>query len=115
MRCEPTEPELRLWLQLRAKRFNGIKFRKQKVVGPYIADFSAREPMLVIELDGDSHGERHDYDLRRTQFFEKQGYQVVRFTNADVLGNLEGVLESLMNLTGTAPLPTLSPNGERTQ
>ncbi len=56
MRREQTEPEIRLWFELRAQRFNGIKFRRQKVIGRYIADFSSREPMIVVEVDGDTHG-----------------------------------------------------------
>src|SRR3546814_6713996 len=68
MRREPTEPESRLWGVPRAKRFNGIKFRYQKGVGSYIADFSSRTPMLVIEIDGDTRVSQQDYDTRRTAF-----------------------------------------------
>ena len=112
MRREQTEPEIRLWLQLRAARFLGIKFRRQKVIGRYIADFSAREPMVVVEVDGDSHGFQEGYDRTRTAFFEEQGYRVIRFTNSDVMTNMEGVLEQLA-LFARPPLPTLSPEGER--
>jgi very-short-patch-repair endonuclease len=116
MRREPTEPEQRMWLALRAKRFANIKFRRQKVVGPYIVDFAAREPMLAVELDGDSHSSQVQYDAERTAFLERHGYRVVRFTNADVMGNLEGVLTSIGELVGMSPpLPTLSPEGERAQ
>jgi very-short-patch-repair endonuclease len=114
-RREMTEPETRIWLQLRAKRFQGIKFRKHKVIGSYIVDFSSRDPMLVIEIDGDTHAGREEYDGVRTNFLEQQGYQVVRFTNHEVMQNLEGVLESLAATIPelTPPLPTLSPEGER--
>ncbi|APW72782.1 MULTISPECIES: endonuclease domain-containing protein [unclassified Sphingopyxis] len=112
MRREQTEPETRLWLELRAARFQGIKFRRQKVIGPYIADFSSREPMLVIEIDGDTHAGREAYDRARTAYFEEQGYRVIRFTNRDVLTNMDGVLEQLASFL-TPPLPTLSPEGER--
>ena len=114
-RKEMTEPEMRMWLQLRAKRFQGIKFRKHKIIGSYIADFSSRDPMLVIEIDGDTHAARQEYDGVRTKFLEQQGYQVVRFTNEEVMQNLEGVLESLAAIISemTPPLPTLSPEGER--
>ncbi|RIA36643.1 very-short-patch-repair endonuclease [Hephaestia caeni] len=119
MRREPTEPELRLWDVLRAKRFNGIKFRYQKVIGRYITDFSSRAPMLVIEIDGDTHVSQQDYDARRTAFLQSEGYRVVRFTNSDVMTNLEGVVQHLQILIDTAPLPSplrgssLSPEGER--
>ena len=111
MRHDPTEPEQRLWLALRAKRFSGVKFRRQKVIGPYIVDFASRDPMLVIELDGDSHAGQIDYDERRTAYLEQQGYRVIRFGNADVMKNLEGVLTVIG--AALAPLPTLSPEGER--
>ena len=110
------EPEKRLWMELRAARFQGIKFRRQKVIGKFIADFASNDPKLVIELDGDTHADRGSYDAARTEFLGGQGYQVVRFSNLDVMENLNGVLEQLtvviaeMNPTH---LPTLSPEGER--
>ena len=117
MRQEMTEPEKRLWYQLRAKRFEGIKFRRHKVVGNYIPDFSSNDPKLIIEVDGDSHGLSEDYDARRTASLEKAGYRVVRFSNADVIGEMEGVLvlltEILREMRALPPLPTLSPKGER--
>jgi very-short-patch-repair endonuclease len=113
MRREQTEPEIRLWFELRAQRFQGIKFRRQKVIGRYIADFSSREPMVVVEVDGDTHGNQEAYDQTRTIFFEEQGYRVIRFTNHDVMTNMRGVLEQLALFAGHPPLPTLSPEGER--
>jgi very-short-patch-repair endonuclease len=113
MRKEMTEPEQRLWFELRAKRFQNVKFRKQKVIGRYIADFASRDPMLVVEIDGDTHGNREVQDAERTAFLQSQGYEVVRFTNSDVMTNMEGVLTNIGNLIGNSPLPTLSPEGER--
>jgi very-short-patch-repair endonuclease len=112
-RTNQTEPEIRLWLALRAKRFADTKFRRQKVIGPYIVDFGSRNPMLVIELDGESHGTQINYDQKRTEYLQKLGYRVVRFTNREVMENMEGVLESLALMIETPPLPTLSPEGER--
>jgi len=100
LRLQQTPPETRLWLALRAKRFQGVKFRRQKVIGPYIADFACRDPMLVIELDGDSHGSSQAHDARRTEFLETQGYRVIRFTNAEVMGNLDGVLTVIAREVG---------------
>ncbi|MGJ3649625.1 endonuclease domain-containing protein [Sphingomonas sp. GlSt437] len=110
-----TEPETRLWLALRAKRFEKVKFRRQKVVGPYIVDFASRGPMLVVEVDGDSHADQERYDDERTRYLELQGYRVIRFTNREVMENLEGVLTAiaLAGACGKSPLPTLSPEGER--
>jgi very-short-patch-repair endonuclease len=113
MRTEATEPEQRIWLALRAKRFGEVKFRRQKVIGPYIADFASRDPMLVVEIDGDTHADRMRQDAERTTYLEAQGYKVIRFTNMDVMTNIDGVLETLGQYLPTAPFPTLSPEGER--
>ncbi|MEQ1724450.1 MAG: DUF559 domain-containing protein, partial [Sphingopyxis sp.] len=108
MRREMTEPELRLWFQLRAKRFQGIKFRRQHVIGHYIADFQSREIMLIIEVDGDTHAFQQNYDRVRELYFRGLGYQVIRFTNGDVMNNLAGVLAMIAEQQ-TPPLPTLPP------
>jgi len=108
MRRETSEPETRLWLAIRAERLNGIKFRRQKVIGPYIADFAARDPMLVVEVDGDTHGGRENYDAKRTRFFEEQGYRVIRFSNLDVMTNLNGVLAAIAD-AAARPLSQPSP------
>jgi very-short-patch-repair endonuclease len=118
MRREMTTAERKLWYALRAKRFLGTKFRAQKVIGYYIADFSCRKPMLVVEVDGDSHAWQHDYDIVRTEYLESQGYKVIRVWNADVFDNLEGVLSLIAYHLDTPPLPdasrlSLSPEGER--
>ena len=115
MRKGMTEPETRLWLELRAGRFHGIKFRRQKVIGRFIADFAANEPKLIIELDGDTHAANADYDAERTRYLEAQKYRVVRFRNAEVMGNMDGVLQRLGEIVEAlrdAPLPTPSPEGE---
>jgi very-short-patch-repair endonuclease len=112
MRREMPEPELRLWLQLRAARFLGVKFRRQKVIGRYIVDFAANEPKLVIELDGDTHAFQEGYDRRRTRFLESEGYRVVRYANADVMGNLNGVMMDLADVIArmrAAPSPNPLP------
>ena len=115
MRKAMTEPETRLWFELRAGRFEGIKFRRQKVIGRHIADFAANDPKLVIELDGDTHSSSADYDLERTRDLETQGYRVARFSNADVMQNIDGVLRQLGKIVERlrdAPPPTPSPEDE---
>jgi very-short-patch-repair endonuclease len=109
------EPAMRMWLQLRANRFMGIKFRREKVIGNYIADFAANEPKLVIEIDGDTHDVDDERDRIRTRHLEAQGYRVQRYSNLDVMQNLEGVLMHLTSVVAEMrpPLPTLSPEGER--
>jgi very-short-patch-repair endonuclease len=120
MRKEMTEPALRLWLRLRAKRFAAVKFRREKVIEVdgfrCIADFASNDPKLVIEVDGDTHDEDDPRDAWRTRKLEELGYRVVRYTNRDVISNMEGVLEHLalvIEEVRRPPLPTLSPEGER--
>ncbi|KQO58776.1 hypothetical protein ASF14_02360 [Sphingomonas sp. Leaf257] len=91
-----TEPEKRLWLILRDRRFHGIKFSRQVAIGPYIADFAARSHKLVIEVDGDTHNDQ-SRDAHRTTWLQGRGYAVIRFQNADVMTNPDGVAHTLMN------------------
>jgi very-short-patch-repair endonuclease len=101
MRREATPPERALWRYLKSDQLAGAKFRRQVVIGNYIADFACRTPvMLVIELDGDSHGAQEEYDAERSRFLESKGYQVLRFSNRDVLQDIEIVLATIAaNLT----------------
>ncbi|MBP6364379.1 MAG: endonuclease domain-containing protein [Novosphingobium sp.] len=114
-RKQMSEPAMRMWLQLRAERFMGVKFRREKVIGDYIADFAANEPKLVVEIDGNTHDIDDPRDALRTRFLETLGYRVVRYSNSDVMQNLEGVLMNLAAVIDEMrpPLPTLSPEGER--
>jgi len=115
MRHEPTPLEQSLWLALRAKRFGGAKFRRQVVIGRYIVDFACRLPrMLVIELDGDTHGSQAGYDTERTEVLEARGYEVIRFTNAEVATNLEGVLTAILAALPLSPTSRpVGPSGGR--
>ncbi|MGN7159853.1 endonuclease domain-containing protein [Sphingomonas sp. SAFR-052] len=107
-RKAPTPAEQKLWFALRAERFGGVKFRRQKVIGPFIADFASNVPRLVIEVDGHLHGDTAAYDAERTAYLTQAGYRVVRFTNADVMHNLEGVLRQLEDVVNN-PLSQPSP------
>ena len=114
LRTNQTPLEQKLWYQLRAKRFQGAKFRRQVVIGRYIVDFACRLPrMLIIELDGDSHGSRNLYDEQRTRFLESKGYRVLRFTNRDGVSNMDGVLTMIAEALDSPLSPTLSPEGKR--
>ena len=108
LRANLTEPERRLWYRLRANRL-GVKFQRQVVLPPYIADFASRRERLAIELDGDTHAERQPYDAARTRALQAMGYRVLRFTNADVMTNLDEVLQAILNAL-KSPLPL---RGER--
>ena len=96
MRHESAPAEAILWYCLRAHRLAGLKFRRQHVIGPFIADFYCHELKLTIELDGDSHSERREYDADRTGYLSKQGLRVLRFLNTDVFENLDAVLEEVL-------------------
>ena len=95
LRTNLTEPERRLWKILRANRL-GVKFQRQVVLPPYIADFAARSERLVIEIDGDMHGDRETYDAARTAALARQGYRVIRFSNNDVMTNLDEVVLAIL-------------------
>ncbi|WP_010338446.1 endonuclease domain-containing protein, partial [Sphingobium yanoikuyae] len=91
-----------LWQQLRGKKL-GYKFSRQMPVGPYFADFLCRELKLIVELDGESHDFRLAYDAQRTEYCGAHGYQILRFSNADVMGNLEGVVTHIKTTLAKAP------------
>ncbi len=114
LRTNHTEAEKLLWRQLRNRRFQGWKFRRQHILQGYIVDFVCLERKLVIELDGGQHAVQEAYDQQRTQTLEGEGFRVVRFWNNEVLNNLEGVLETLLEMT---PSPAAAqrplPQGER--
>ena len=80
---------------------------------PYVADFAARSKRLVIELDGESHADREDYDATRTASLEEHGYRVLRFTNSEVMPNFAGVTRAILIALEADPetplTPTLSP------
>jgi len=116
VRRQPTPLEHKLWLALRARHFDGAKFRRQVVIGRYIVDFACRIPrMLVVEVDGDSHGATKAYDDRRDAELTRRGYAVVRFTNSEVGSNLEGVMLAIREKLRLPLSPALSPEGEREQ
>jgi very-short-patch-repair endonuclease len=90
-----TDAERRLWYYLRAHRFEGLGFRRQVPLGPYVADFLCEQLRIVVEVDGGQHAERKREDEERTRWFNSRGYRVVRFWNSDVMGNMEGVWDAL--------------------
>ena len=95
LRSNSTDAERNLWAHIRNRQLEGWKFRRQLPVGQYIVDFACPELRLIIEIDGGQHAEQIHYDLGRTRFLQSKGYQVVRYWNNEVLGNIEGVLEAL--------------------
>jgi very-short-patch-repair endonuclease len=104
-----TEAERRLWQAIRGKQIQEHRFRRQYLIGPYIADFACIDRKLVLELDGGQHQEQIEYDKRRTEFLQSQGWRVLRFWNNDVLNNLDGVLASIVEALSAAPPSQPSP------
>ena len=97
LRHEQTPAESLLWQNLRAKRLNGAKFRRQHPIADHIVDFCCLRYRLVIEIDGAQHAEPEEEqkDAARTARLEKQGYKVIRFWNGEVMTSLNGVLSSI--------------------
>lgn len=102
MRSNPTEPEKRLWMALRSSRFEGLKFRRQDVVGNRIVDFFCPARELVIEVDGHTHDAEVDA-ARDARMLGDFGFVTVRFTNDDVMRNLDGCLMRLQEVLAGAP------------
>jgi very-short-patch-repair endonuclease len=98
LRHNSTKPEQVLWSLLRGRCLDGLKFRRQHPIEPYIVDFYCADEYLVVELDGESHNESVEYDQRRSECLERLGLIVVRVTNDDVLTNLDGVAEAILRV-----------------
>jgi very-short-patch-repair endonuclease len=96
LRKNQTETEEILWQAIRLKQINGIKFRRQHAIGPYIADFCSPSHKLVIEVDGSPHLEQKDYDAQRLAYLKSKGYKVLHFWNNEVMNDLDGVIERII-------------------
>jgi very-short-patch-repair endonuclease len=96
LRVDATDAERRLWAVLRDRRLGGFKFRRQHRLGPFIVDFICFECRLIIEADGGQHAD-NKYDERRTAWLEQRGWRVVRYWNTDILANIEGVQEMILD------------------
>ena len=97
LRRNMPKAEVILWQQLRMDKM-GVKFRRQRPVGPYFVDFICLEKKLIIELDGLQHTNDIEYDNRRTDFLEKHGYQIIRIPNEFIYKELDAVIWSLQKV-----------------
>ena len=102
MRKHPTPAEEALWHRLRGEQL-GIKFRRQHSIDRFIVDFYAREPRLIIEVDGPIHETQKEYDSLRQSMLEELGYRVLRFTNDQVLQNIEQVIATIRAALAPSP------------
>ncbi|PIO46837.1 hypothetical protein B5P45_00595 [Phyllobacterium zundukense] len=98
MRHALTDAELKLWNSLRAHRLMGLSFKRQMPIAGYIVDFACPSVRLIIELDGSQHADDHNliYDQERTQRLERDGWNVLRFWNDDVLRDIEGACQHIV-------------------
>src|SRR4051794_20047106 len=92
LRQNQTDAETVLWNRLRNRQLSGLKFRRQRPVGNFIADFACIEIGLVVELDGGQHAEQATYDANREQDMKRDGFQTLRFWNHEVLNETDAVM-----------------------
>ena len=118
LRLAMTPAETLLWRYIKAHRIDGLGFRRQVPFRNYIADFACHAAQLIVELDGASHEfeDQRRKDEARDAFFTSEGFQVLRFSNDDVMSNLEGVVEAIRQaaaarVCGSPPSPALPHKG----
>src|SRR5690606_448533 len=92
-----TPAEAFLWSQLKSRQLNNKQFTKQHSIGNYIVDFYCASEKLIIELDGEAHNnpQAQEYDKKRTNYLERQGYKVIRFENKMVFDYLPSILKEI--------------------
>lgn len=114
LRTQGTPFEAALWRRISRSQLGGHKFRRQHVIGNCIVDFFCAQKGLIVEIDGDTHDPAAD--AARDEINLLRSYSTVRFTNAEVGRNIEGVLERLLSILSTLPdrwpHPNPSPEGE---
>ena len=105
-----TDAERYLWTKIRMKQLKGYQFYRQKPIGDYIVDFFCPRAKLVIEVDGSRHysDETTEYDRIRGEYLTSLGLRVLRFTNNEVMKNIKGVIESIIEEIPPGEIP-LSP------
>jgi very-short-patch-repair endonuclease len=116
LRRTQTHPEAILWALLRSRHLGGCKFRRQHPAPPYVLDFYCHQARLAIEVDGDSHDvpDRQAHDEARTRDLRSRGIRVLRFANADVLDETEGVLEAILRAVREPTEPTRGAEADAT-
>ncbi|HEC21058.1 MAG TPA: endonuclease domain-containing protein [Candidatus Peregrinibacteria bacterium] len=94
LRGNMSKAEVMLWSCLKGKQMDGVKFRRQHSIGPYVVDFYCPSRKLAIEIDGDSHFQKgaQESDRERQKYIESFGVKFLRFTNGDIYHNIDGVI-----------------------
>lgn len=88
-------PEVAFWLQVKKGGFNYIDFDRQRIIGNYIVDFYVKTLGLIVEIDGESHNDKEEYDKKREEFLESLGLNIFKTTNLRVLHDLDNVMKEL--------------------
>ena len=94
-----TPAEKYFWERVRKQQFNRLRFRRQQVIDGFIVDFLCAKLRIVVELDGGIHEQRKEYDKARDAVLAKRGLQILRFTNEEVLNNIDRVLKKIGGLS----------------
>jgi len=89
--------EVLLWKQIKNRQIHGLDFDRQRIIGNYIVDFYCPKHGVVIEIDGGSHNNKIDEDENRDEYLKSLGLKVIRFLDSEVLKNLAGVIEFLLD------------------
>ena len=95
LRINMTYAETLLWEKLRNKQINGVKIRRQHPINRFIADFYCHRARLVIEVDGEIHNYQKEYDIGRSEEMGNFNIKVIRFSNKEVIENLENVITKI--------------------
>jgi len=117
LRNNMTDAERRLWSTIRMKKINSCQFYRQRIIGDYIVDFYCPRAKLVIEVDGGQHysDDMAEVDRKRDDYLKNLGLKVLRFSNTEVLNNIEGVVESILENMGiiqeNPPTPPFAKGG----
>jgi very-short-patch-repair endonuclease len=119
LRHNVTVAEHKLWYRLRALKASGQKFRRQMPIDHFIVDFACLSHRLIMEVEGATHSTDGEIasDLRRQGYLESQGFMILRFSNNDVVTNVDGVMDVVVGVLdklsseATAPTPVPSPQG----
>jgi Uncharacterized protein conserved in bacteria len=106
--------EVLFWKEVRNKQFHRIDFDRQRIIGNYIVDFYVKALGLIVEVDGESHDDKVDYDARRDEYFKTLGLAVFHVSNGDIRKNILLVLTELEDFIirdyGLPPTPTSEEN-----
>ena len=100
LRQESTPAEEFFWQQLRGSKLNGLKFKRQHSIGNYVVDFYCASKRLIVELDGEVHNtkEQKEKDKHRDENLAEMNFNILRFTNEDVLLNFQSVINKIIGI-----------------